>query len=95
MRFERAGLIFQGRADDQVKVGGRRIELGEIEAALQNLPGVSAAAAAVRSTEAGNSVIVGYVAVPDPAAEPGEEEDPLEDGDTPEFIADFLGEPER
>jgi segregation and condensation protein B len=33
--------------------------------------------------------------VPDPAAEPGEEEDPLEEGDTPEFIADFLGEPDR
>ncbi len=33
--------------------------------------------------------------VPDPAAEPGEEEDPLEDGETPEFIADFLGEPDR
>jgi segregation and condensation protein B len=33
--------------------------------------------------------------VPDPAAEPGEEEDPLEEGETPEFIADFLGEPDR
>lgn len=66
VRFEAAGLVFQGRADDQVKVGGRRIELGEIEAALQELPGVSGAAAAVRTTEAGNQVLVGYLAVPDP-----------------------------
>jgi len=63
VRFESAGLVFQGRADDQVKVGGRRIELGEIESALQELPGVSGAAAAVRKTEAGNQVLVGYLAI--------------------------------
>ena len=63
--FDREGLLFQGRADDQVKVGGRRIELGEIESALQALPGVSGAAAAVRRTEAGNQVLVGYLAVTD------------------------------
>ena len=68
VRFERAGLVFQGRADDQVKVGGRRIELGEIESALQKLPAVSAAVAAVRTTDSGLQVIVGYLAVPDPAA---------------------------
>ncbi len=68
VRFDPAGLLFQGRADDQVKVGGRRIELGEIESALQNLPGVSGAAAAVRTTDAGNQVLVGYLAVGDPAA---------------------------
>ena len=62
VRFETAGLIFQGRADDQVKVGGRRIELGEVEAALQDLPGVTGAAAAVRTTEAGVPVLVGYLA---------------------------------
>lgn len=68
VRFDTVGLLFQGRADDQVKVGGRRIELGEIENALQNLPGVSGAAAAVRKTDAGNQVLVGYLAVGDPAA---------------------------
>ena len=63
VRFDRGGLFYQGRADDQVKVGGRRIELGEIEAALQDLPGVSGAVAAVRRSAAGNDVLVGYLAV--------------------------------
>ena len=68
VRADPAGLIFQGRADDQVKIGGRRVELGEIDAALQDLPGVSAAATVVRTTEAGNRVLVGYVEVPDTEA---------------------------
>ena len=55
------GLRFLGRADDQVKVGGRRIELGEIDSALLALPGVSAAAAAVRTTASGSKVLVGYL----------------------------------
>ena len=59
------GLLFRGRADDQVKVGGRRIELGEIDAALLALPGVAGAAAAVRKTASGNSLIVGYLTVDD------------------------------
>jgi acyl-coenzyme A synthetase/AMP-(fatty) acid ligase len=62
VRFERAGLIFMGRADEQVKLGGRRIELGEIDAALQSLPGIAGAAAAVRTTASGNQVLVGYLA---------------------------------
>ncbi|TFV99750.1 Pls/PosA family non-ribosomal peptide synthetase [Orlajensenia leifsoniae] len=65
VQFDRAGLVFQGRADDQVKVGGRRIELGEVEAAVQALPGVTGAAVAVRRTDAGNQVLVGYIAVAD------------------------------
>ncbi|MGV8909899.1 MAG: Pls/PosA family non-ribosomal peptide synthetase [Propionicimonas sp.] len=55
------GLMFHGRADDQVKVGGRRIELGEVEAALTELPGVEAAVVAVRRTEAGVPMLVGYL----------------------------------
>ncbi|MCX6398947.1 MAG: amino acid adenylation domain-containing protein [Propionibacteriales bacterium] len=55
------GLLFAGRADDQVKVGGRRIELGEVDSALLALPGVSAAAAAVRRTSTGNQLLVGYL----------------------------------
>lgn len=61
VRYEPEGLLFVGRADDQVKVGGRRIELGEVESALQELPGVTAAAAAVRQTDAGVPVLVGYL----------------------------------
>lgn len=59
------GLLFLGRADDQVKVGGRRIELGEIDAALMALPGVQGAAAAVRKTGGGSTIIVGYLATDD------------------------------
>jgi non-ribosomal peptide synthetase-like protein len=61
VRAEPAGLLFLGRADEQVKLGGRRIELGEVDAALQALPGVAGAAAAIRTTRAGNQVLVGYV----------------------------------
>ncbi|MDQ0382131.1 Pls/PosA family non-ribosomal peptide synthetase [Amycolatopsis thermophila] len=61
VRAEPEGLLFLGRADEQIKLGGRRIELGEVDAALQALPGVAGAAAAIRTTKAGNQVLVGYV----------------------------------
>lgn len=64
VRNEAEGLVFMGRADEQIKLGGRRIELGEVDAALQALPGISGAAAAVRTSAAGNQLLVGYV-VPD------------------------------
>ena len=59
------GLIFIGRVDDQVKIGGRRIELGEIDAALNSLAGVSAGAVAVRETATGNKILVGYLQAPE------------------------------
>ncbi len=66
VRLEQDGLYFQGRADDQVKVGGRRIELGEVDSALVHLAGVSGGAAAVRKTASGTPVLVGYIASADP-----------------------------
>lgn len=59
------GLLFVGRADDQVKVNGHRIELAEVDAALASLPGVVAAAAAVRQAPSGAKVLVGYVVLGD------------------------------
>lgn len=66
VRRDPLGLLFMGRADDQVKLGGRRIELGEVDAALQALPGVAGGAAAVKTTGAGHAVLIGYLAPHDP-----------------------------
>ncbi|MGW7404550.1 Pls/PosA family non-ribosomal peptide synthetase [Streptomyces sp. NPDC054833] len=65
VRADPEGLIFLGRADEQIKLGGRRIELGEVDAALQALPGVAGAAAAVRTARGGNQLLVGYVVTQD------------------------------
>ncbi len=67
VRADPAGLLFVGRADDQVKLGGRRIELGEVDAALRALPGVQAAAAAVKTTAGGAQLLAGYVVPQDGA----------------------------
>ncbi|MBB4942509.1 non-ribosomal peptide synthetase-like protein [Streptosporangium album] len=61
VRAEPEGLLFVGRADEQIKLGGRRIELGEVDAALQALPGVAGAASAVRTTGGGHQLLIGYV----------------------------------
>ncbi|MFE9428203.1 Pls/PosA family non-ribosomal peptide synthetase [Kitasatospora sp. NPDC006697] len=63
VRANEEGLVFLGRADEQIKLGGRRIELGEVDAALQALPGVKGGAAAVRTARGGNQLLVGYLAV--------------------------------
>ncbi|MCX4910056.1 Pls/PosA family non-ribosomal peptide synthetase [Streptomyces sp. NBC_00878] len=65
VKAEKEGLIFLGRADEQIKLGGRRIELGEVDTALQALPGVAGAAAAVRTARSGNQLLVGYVVAQD------------------------------
>ncbi|MGV8908143.1 MAG: amino acid adenylation domain-containing protein [Propionicimonas sp.] len=60
-----------GRLDDQVKLAGHRIEPGEVEAALLRLPGVRAAAVAIRARADGRQLLVGYL-VGDPPAESAE-----------------------
>ncbi|KAE8318184.1 hypothetical protein BDV41DRAFT_523647 [Aspergillus transmontanensis] len=59
VRADPQGLVFIGRDDEQVKLGGRRIELGEIDAALMMLPGVSAAASAIHRSETGTPLLIG------------------------------------
>ncbi|WP_082015006.1 Pls/PosA family non-ribosomal peptide synthetase [Streptacidiphilus jiangxiensis] len=76
VRADPEGLVFVGRADDQVKLGGRRVELGEVEAALSALPGVRAAAATVQHTEAGGQVLVGYLVPADPLPSDPQAADP-------------------
>ncbi|MFG2093989.1 Pls/PosA family non-ribosomal peptide synthetase [Streptomyces sp. NPDC048612] len=61
VRADPDGLVFLGRDDEQIKLGGRRIELGEVDAALRALPGVTGAAAAVRTAHSGNPLLIGYV----------------------------------
>ena len=55
------GLIFAGRTDDQIKLGGKRIELGEVDQYLMELPGVSAGAAVLQKTNGGAEILVGYL----------------------------------
>jgi non-ribosomal peptide synthetase-like protein len=56
---------FQGRIDDQIKLRGYRIELGEIEVQLNNIPGVAAAAVAVKKDGTDQDTLVGYVVMDD------------------------------
>ncbi|MBD0739317.1 amino acid adenylation protein [Streptomyces sp. CBMA29] len=81
VRAEPEGLLFLGRADEQVKLGGRRIELGEVDAALQALPGVAGAAAAVRTARSGHQLLVGYVVVAEEAGAAGEASGPSGPGE--------------
>ncbi|NSL88386.1 amino acid adenylation domain-containing protein [Chitinophaga sp. Mgbs1] len=54
-------IDFQGRLDDQIKLRGYRIELGEIENRLNALPGIIAAAVAVKKDSNEQDQLVGYV----------------------------------
>jgi amino acid adenylation domain-containing protein len=54
----------RGRRDEQIKLRGMRIELGEIEQHLRALPGVRAAAAAVRRGANARDELVGYLVGP-------------------------------
>ncbi|MDP0398344.1 non-ribosomal peptide synthetase [Tsukamurella strandjordii] len=54
------GYEYLGRGDGQVKIRGYRIELAEVETALAGVPGVTSAAAVIR-TDGGRDRLVGYV----------------------------------
>ncbi|MCW5260616.1 amino acid adenylation domain-containing protein [Verminephrobacter eiseniae] len=69
-RYRPGGLIeFLGREDSQVKIRGYRIELAEIEAALQDCPGIAAAAALVEGDTPMDRRLAAFVQ-PGPAAVP-------------------------
>lgn len=54
-------IVFQGRADDQVKVNGNRIELGEVQHHLLALPNVQKAAVMVTEADAGAKEVIAFV----------------------------------
>jgi hypothetical protein len=53
-------LEIHGRRDNQVKIRGYRIEIGEIEATIEDVAGVSQAAAKVSKDETGTGQITGF-----------------------------------
>jgi amino acid adenylation domain-containing protein/non-ribosomal peptide synthase protein (TIGR01720 family) len=74
----RGRLEYLGRADDQVKVRGRRVELGEVTAALEQVPGVMSAAAAIIKRGADSALVGYYVAKPDSELAHGNDDDNAE-----------------
>ncbi len=63
---------FQGRLDDQVKVRGYRVEPAEIEHVMRTHPGVTQAAVVARRSAAGDTELIGFVAIRSPAPTDGE-----------------------
>lgn len=59
-------IVFQGRADDQVKVNGNRIELGEVQHHLLAQDNIQKATVMVTEAEAGAKEVVAFV-IPDKA----------------------------
>ncbi|CAM2010730.1 non-ribosomal peptide synthetase [Acanthopleuribacter pedis] len=69
-RRDRCGnLMYQGRADQQVKVRGHRIEVGEVEAVLFNQTGVTEAVVrAVRDAAGQGTLLCWFTGTAEPAA---------------------------
>jgi amino acid adenylation domain-containing protein len=61
-RRDDGALDFIGRADHQVKIRGVRVEPGEVEAALGNHPDVARCAVVPRTSPAGETQLIAYVA---------------------------------
>ncbi|MGV9798977.1 non-ribosomal peptide synthetase [Mycobacterium sp. NPDC003449] len=80
-------LEFVGRADHRVKISGFRIELGDIESALQRLPGVHAAVAAIVPVAGGEmlAAVIGRDHTATGASEPAPTDAELRSG-----LAEFL-----
>lgn len=67
-RYRPDGVLeFVGRADHRVKLRGYRVELGEVEAAMQRVPGVRGAVAAVVAGPAGSDALAAAVCADDAA----------------------------
>ncbi|MEU6755578.1 AMP-binding protein [Streptomyces sp. NPDC046685] len=60
-------LVFQGRADHQVKIRGHRVDLPDVEHQIGRLPGVSAVAAAEHVKGDHNALVAFVVFTPDAA----------------------------
>ena len=67
-RLPDGNLLFVGRTDNQVKIRGQRVELEDVEAAILGTGNVLAAAALVRPSDAGASILSAFVVPRDPAA---------------------------
>ncbi len=61
-RNDSGQIVFLGRDDDQVSIGGHRVELGEVEVRLRECPGVLQAAVALLG-EARSATLTAWVAL--------------------------------
>lgn len=65
-------IVFQGRADDQIKVNGNRVELGEMQHHLLSLPAVERAIVFVSGDIAGEKQVLAFVILSDPTTDPAD-----------------------